>query len=213
MADNVSCMCMPARTARSASSSCATGAPNSATMPSPRILSTTPPKEAMSVARRSKQPSTRCFTSSGSRSSAKRVKPTMSANNTVTIRRSSSPFICGEPQDAQNLAPSGTSLLQDEQITRISLLHMLARPFRESIVLWEDSVSDAPVPTVDDGIESVKYRRRGDLGIEHPGANGVVVLSYPRGSNRCRRGQRCSSSLLEPWPYGLPVCLKRRLPP
>ena len=56
-----------ARTARSASSSWAVGAPNRATMASPMILSTRPPKASMSATSRSKQPSMRFFTCSGSR--------------------------------------------------------------------------------------------------------------------------------------------------
>ena len=58
------------------------GAPNRATMASPMILSTRPPKASMSATRRSKQPSTRFLTCSGSSVSDSDVKPTRSANST-----------------------------------------------------------------------------------------------------------------------------------
>ncbi len=72
----------PARTARSASSSWATGAPNRATIASPSILSTRPPK-ALDVGDEALEAgSTRRLTCSGSRCSANVVKPTRSANST-----------------------------------------------------------------------------------------------------------------------------------
>ena len=69
----VCCMRSAARTARSASSSWAIGAPNRATMASPTILSTRPPNSAMSSTSRSNQPSTRFLTFSGSSGSAREV--------------------------------------------------------------------------------------------------------------------------------------------
>ena len=69
----VCCMRNAARTARSASSSWAIGAPNRATMASPTILSTRPPNSAMSSTSRSNQPSTRFLTFSGSSGSAREV--------------------------------------------------------------------------------------------------------------------------------------------
>ena len=63
-----------------------------------------PPKAAMSATRRSKQRSTRRFTCSGSSVSASAVKPTRSANSTVTTRRSSS-----ERSDAARARRTGRS--------------------------------------------------------------------------------------------------------
>ena len=79
----------PARTARSASSSCAVGAPQTAMTASPMNFSTVPPYRPMTsrgdleVAGQSVS-----RTSSASRSSANGVKPTRSANRTDTSRRS-----------------------------------------------------------------------------------------------------------------------------
>ena len=85
----VRCICSAARTARSASSSWATGAPKSATSASPTILSTRPPKADTSDESAAKQRSTRFLTVSGSAVSEKFVNPTRSANSTVVTRRSS----------------------------------------------------------------------------------------------------------------------------
>ena len=82
------CMLTAARTARSASSSWAVGAPKTAMMPSPVSLSTWPPT---STTTRANAASTRSVTSptrSGSRSSAHAVKSERSPNSTVTTRRS-----------------------------------------------------------------------------------------------------------------------------
>ena len=79
-----------ARTARSGSSSCAVGAPNSASTPSPARSLIVPPNDLDRAdhARRSASP-TISFSSSGSRRSASAVEPTRSANTAVTTRRSS----------------------------------------------------------------------------------------------------------------------------
>ena len=113
----VRCMRSAARTARSASSSWATGAPKRARRPSPTILSTRPPKSAMSAASRSKQRSTRFLTCSGSRRSASVVNPTRSANSTVTTRRSSPRCTSGWPQLAQNRASGAATAPQAPQVT------------------------------------------------------------------------------------------------
>jgi hypothetical protein len=114
---SVACMRRAARTARSGSSSWATVAPNSATMASPTILSTWPPKLVTSAANRSKHRSTMSFTRSGSSRSERPVNPTRSANSTVTMRRSSSWVRSGRPQDAQKRAPSPTSAPHAVQVT------------------------------------------------------------------------------------------------
>ena len=68
-----SCIPSAARTARSASSSCATGAPNRAITLSPMYLSTVPPKRSTSAPSRSSERSTSDFTASGSIPSATAV--------------------------------------------------------------------------------------------------------------------------------------------
>src|SRR4051794_8095325 len=110
------CMASAARTARSASSSWATGAPNRAMMASPTILSTRPPKSVTSTTSRWKHRSMRYFTCSGSRVSDNVVNPTMSANTTVTTRRSSCRTASTCPQDGQKRAPSGASVLHTGQV-------------------------------------------------------------------------------------------------
>src|SRR5438093_1101360 len=77
-----------ARTARSASSSCAAGAPKSAITASPMNFSTVPPKRSSSYRSRSWYGRSIASTSSGSSCSARAVKPTRSAKRTVTTFRS-----------------------------------------------------------------------------------------------------------------------------
>ncbi len=106
-AASVSCIRNAARTARSASSSWATGAPNRATISSPTILSRRPPKSTMSATSASKQASTRRFTCSGSLAADSAVKPTRSAMRTVTRRRSSAAAMRRWPHSEQKRAPCG----------------------------------------------------------------------------------------------------------
>ena len=69
------CIRSAARTARSASSSWATGAPNRARIASPMILSTRPPNAVMSATRRSKHASTRFLTVLGVAGLGERGEP------------------------------------------------------------------------------------------------------------------------------------------
>ncbi len=77
-----------ARTARSASSSWATGVPHTAMTASPMNFSTVPPYRAITCRHVSKYCESRSLTSSGSRFSERAVNPTRSANSTETRRRS-----------------------------------------------------------------------------------------------------------------------------
>ena len=77
-----------ARTARSGSSSCAVGAPNSAMTASPMNFSTVPPWRSSSARTRSWYGRRSASTSSGSIDSARAVKPTRSQKTTVTTLRS-----------------------------------------------------------------------------------------------------------------------------
>ena len=101
---SVRCIWSPQRTARSASSSCATGAPKMATISSPTILSTRPPYAVTSDASAAKHESTSRFTCSGSAASAIPVKPTRSPNTRVATRRSSGRVTSAWPQVAQKRA-------------------------------------------------------------------------------------------------------------
>ena len=83
------CMARPARTARSGSSSWATGAPKTAITLSPMNLSTVPPKRVTSSPSRLSARSTMDLSASGSIRSATAVYPERSANSTVALRRSS----------------------------------------------------------------------------------------------------------------------------
>ena len=76
------------RTARSASSSWATGVPHTAITASPMNFSTTPPCRSTASDAVAKYSLRMVRTSSGSRPSASGVDPTRSANSTVTRRRS-----------------------------------------------------------------------------------------------------------------------------
>ena len=76
------------RTARSASSSCAVGAPQTAMTASPMNFSTTPPYRVITSLERSKYRLSSSRVSSASRPSARVVNPTRSANRIVTSRRS-----------------------------------------------------------------------------------------------------------------------------
>ena len=101
-----------ARTARSASSSWATGAPKSATMASPTILSTRPPHAVTSAASRAKHRSRMALTCSGSRCFGHRRE----ADDVGEQHRRDSSFVngpcCGRPHTEQNRAASGSWLPQ-----------------------------------------------------------------------------------------------------
>ena len=113
-------MASAARTARSGSSSCATGAPKTAITASPMNFSTVPPKRSSSSRRRAWYGRRSERTSSGSICSARDVKPTRSAKRTVTTFRSSSRVSAaatsGAPHALQKRAPSGFSWLQREHV-------------------------------------------------------------------------------------------------
>src|SRR6185503_1084380 len=98
-----------ARTARSASSSRATGAPQTAITASPMNFSTVPPYRPITSEARSKYRLRTSRTSSASFSSANGVKPTRSANRTLTRRRSATGL---DPSglDGDGLTPTGGSV-------------------------------------------------------------------------------------------------------
>jgi hypothetical protein len=108
-----------ARTARSGSSSCAAGAPKTATTASPMNFSTVPPWRSSSWRSRAWYGASRALTSSGSRRSARSVEPTMSAKTTVTTLRSSrgvaAAAASGAPHSEQNFAVSACSVPQAAQ--------------------------------------------------------------------------------------------------
>ena len=79
----------PARTARSGSSSCAAGTPNTPTTASPMNFSTTPPCASIRARAISAYADSIVSTSSGSACSDAAVNPTRSQNNTDTTFRSS----------------------------------------------------------------------------------------------------------------------------
>src|SRR5438132_5162833 len=99
----------PARTARSASSSCVTGAPNRARMPSPARSLTVPPNSSTAWTMRARASPTMSLTSSGSSRSARAVEPTKSAKSAVTTLRSSR--IAGEVVARMSTSSGMTGLL------------------------------------------------------------------------------------------------------
>jgi hypothetical protein len=92
--------------ARSGSSSWATGAPNSARMPSPARSLMVPPNSSTARTMRAMASPTMSFASSGSSVSPSAVDPTRSANSAVTAFRSSriarlfSPLISATTNDS-----------------------------------------------------------------------------------------------------------------
>ena len=101
-----------ALTARSGSSPRASGAPKTAMTASPMNFSTVPPHASICSRTRAKYGVRIARTSSGSRRSARAVKPTRSAKSTVTtLRSSASPCWAGSdsPQARQNFATGGFS--------------------------------------------------------------------------------------------------------
>ena len=84
------CIARAVLMARSGSSSCATGAPNTATTASPMNFSTVPPYRPISSAIASKKGDSTARRSSGSSSDASSVDAVRSANRTVTSLRSAS---------------------------------------------------------------------------------------------------------------------------
>src|ERR687890_1450487 len=112
-------MSRPARTARSASSSCATGAPKNARIASPSNRATVPSYFLTEVLRKAKAPFMISATCSGSSRSPSPVESTTSAKSTVTYLRSPSTLTWASswlPQFRQNLAPSGLAIWQRVQI-------------------------------------------------------------------------------------------------
>jgi len=79
----------PARTARSGSSSCVTGAPKSASTPSPARSLIVPPKSSTAWTMRAIASPTTSFASSGSSCSPSAVEPARSAKSAETTLRSS----------------------------------------------------------------------------------------------------------------------------
>src|SRR2546423_9252449 len=118
------CIDSAARTARSASSSCATGAPKTAMMPSPVSLATCPPKVLTAPARAAITRSVTAPTRSGSRSSAQAVKSDRSPKSTVTTRRSvagsSAAAGSAAPQWWQNRAPGTATVPTTGQVIGLS---------------------------------------------------------------------------------------------
>jgi hypothetical protein len=112
-----------ARTARSGSSSCASGAPKSAITASPMNFSTVPPNRSSSDRRRAWYGDSTAWTSSGSSRSARAVNPTRSAKSTVTTFRSVRPAGCasasGVPHSEQNFASEAFSRPQFVQILTV----------------------------------------------------------------------------------------------
>ena len=99
-----------ARAARTTSSSCRTGTPNTAMTASPMNFSTVPPWRSMTPRISAKYRVITSWRASGSRRSPSAVKPLTSANTTVTVLRACRSPTAGvasdDPQAKQNLAPS-----------------------------------------------------------------------------------------------------------
>ena len=111
-------MSAAARTARSASSSCTTGTPNTAITASPMNFSTVPPWRSMAWRIASKYRAMTRRVDSGSSRSPIAVEPVTSQNSTVTVLRTSrggGVSASSAPQDPQKRKPSGFSCPQFAQ--------------------------------------------------------------------------------------------------
>src|SRR5215217_6577848 len=109
----------PARTARSASSSCAIGAPKNARIASPSNLAIVPSYLVTEALRKANAPFMISATCSGSSRSPSPVESTASAKSTVTYLRSPSTRTWASsrlPQFRQNFAPSGLTVSQLGQL-------------------------------------------------------------------------------------------------
>src|SRR6266705_7980 len=140
-AETTSTRSIAARTARSASSSLATGVPHTAMRASPMNFSTVPPYREITVRQLSKYRDSRSRTSSESRDSESAVKPTRSANSTETRRRSvagpasdteavanrdaEGVAARGEPHSPQNLLSPGLAAPQDGHVNASGRPHSL----------------------------------------------------------------------------------------
>src|SRR6266700_7271181 len=179
-----------ARTARSASSSCAVGAPNRASTPSPARSLMVPPNASTAPTTRATASPTMSLTSSGSRRSPSAVEPTRSANNAVTTFRSS------------RRPCSSTGLLWPHGAPdRFEGGGTVARDRREGgVVDVEDRWTGPGVGPRDRGWSGrvaqpsmeagpADHRPAVDRARDHHGASAQVVpaasghLSYPRGYN------------------------------
>lgn len=114
-------MASAARTARSASFSCACGYPNRAINPSPSLLCTWPPSLVTAAEASSRYDPTRLRQSSASSLAAIVVEPTRSQNRTVIGRRSASYF----DEDAASTASLAASV---EPSLAIALSRRLRSP-------------------------------------------------------------------------------------
>ena len=113
------CISVAARTARSASSSCVTGTPNTAITSSPRNRSTVPPCAATTSAIDSAYRDITFRVVSGSAASPSDVEPTTSQKRIVTVLRTSSPSRTrsgsAAPHELQKREPSVFELPQLSQ--------------------------------------------------------------------------------------------------
>ena len=137
----------PARRARSGSSSWATGAPKSASTPSPARSLTVPPNASTAPTIRPTASPTTSFSSSGSRRSPSAVDPTRSAKRAVTNRRSSriaapgSLTRCIVPRpDRGNLAyacsVTAEPLATKTEVGRLSVAGLAFAPFAILFSFW-----------------------------------------------------------------------------
>src|SRR2546421_1218903 len=162
------CIDSAARTARSASSSCATGAPNTAMIPSPVSLSTCPPKVLTAPARAAMTRSVTAPTRSGSRSSAQAVKSDRSPKSTVTTRRSvagsSAAAGSAAPQWWQNRAPGTATVPHTGQVIGLSRCvptHTRAGRFQVRQLGRDGGLRGGPHRPVDVGVDDLHDLPRG----------------------------------------------------
>src|SRR5207248_5007536 len=187
------CIDSAARTARSASSSCATGAPKTAMMPSPVSLSTCPPKVLTAPASAAITRSMTAPTRSGSRSSAQAVKSDRSPNSTVTTRRSvagsSAAAGSAAPQLWQNRAPGTATVPHTGQVigglrspgrSRCVPTHTSVGRFQVGQLSTHAQLGRRPQGRVDVGVDDLDDLARGagtgGQRVPHLGQPGLPVV-------------------------------------
>ena len=138
----------PARTPRSASSSCSTGTPKTPSTASPMNPSALPPNTVISSVTMPWNAASTSRNRSGSRLAASSVEPARSAKTTVTTRRSEAAGTAtGAPQFGQKLASSGSGCPHRGHVSAVTACtRSAARGCRRGRAPWRTGRTPRPHP-------------------------------------------------------------------
>ena len=177
MASRAPCMPDAARRARTASSSCSTGTPNTAITASPTNFSTVPPWASTTPLMAAKYRAITERIASASRRSPSAVDPVTSQKMTVTVLRVS---VAGDvtarfaPHSRQNLARSGFSAPHEPQATAMER-HSRGNTLRE-VAPW---LKEDGRPADRRGASSLRGGRRHPSGAASAGDRAPAATSHP----------------------------------